>query len=70
MLFMPMMAAAALAALSASGESAGAKLAVTARVVFSLRAARAQAMKVPARCCSVSTASCASEDRLSFRSLA
>src|SRR4051812_32668481 len=65
-----MMLAAALAAVKASGVMVWANSARMARVVASLRAASAQAMKVPARCCAVSEASAARLDRLSFRSLA
>src|SRR5262245_39520757 len=70
MLFIPMIAAAARAAFSASGDSLAANSEKIALVVVRSREARAQAMKVPARCCSVSRASLARLDRLSFRSLA
>ena len=49
-----MMLAAAWAAFSASGESLLANESVMALVVVRSREARAQALKVPARCCSVS----------------
>src|ERR1700679_672554 len=65
-----MMLAAARAASSASGESFGANSPIIARVVSGLRDASAQAMNVPARCCSLSDGSIASDERLSFRSFA
>jgi hypothetical protein len=70
MLFIAMMLAAARAAVSASGESLGANSEKIALVTLRSRLARAQAMKVPARCCSVRPGSLARLDRLSFRSLA
>jgi hypothetical protein len=70
MLFIAMMAAAALAAVSASGDSLGANSAMSASLTAELRAANALATNAPAFCCSVSTVSAARLDRLSFRSLA
>src|SRR5580700_4845234 len=70
MLFIAMMLAAARAALRAAALSLGTNSAKTARVTVRSRLASAQAMKVPARCCSLRPVSCASDDRFSFRSLA
>src|SRR4051812_9026749 len=70
MLFIAMMEAAARAAVSASADSLGANSEKMALVTLRSRLARAQAMNVPARCCSVRLASVASDDKLSFRSLA
>src|SRR5512145_1097947 len=70
MLFMPMIAAAALAALSAAGSSLDANSSLIAAITCGWRAASAETMKVPASCCWVSVVSAARLDRLSFRSLA
>src|SRR5215470_17958335 len=70
MLFIAMIAAAALAAVSASGDNLGANSAMSASLTAELRAASALATNAPAFCCSVSTVSAARLERLSFRSLA
>src|SRR5262245_39618256 len=70
MLFIAMMDAAALAAVSASGVSLGVNSAMSASLTAGLRAASALATNAPAFCCSLSTVSLARLDRFSFRSLA
>src|SRR5262249_6092267 len=70
MLFIAMIEAAALAAVSASGDSFGANSAMSASLTAELRAASALATNAPAFCCSLSTVSAARLERFSFRSLA
>jgi len=65
-----MIAAAALAALSAAGSSFAANSSLTAAITCGWREASAETMKVPASCCGVSAVSDAWLDRLSFRSFA
>ncbi len=70
MLFIAMIAAAALAAVSASDVSFGANSAMSASLTAELREASALATNAPAFCWSVRTVSDARLDRFSFRSLA
>src|ERR1700754_1932430 len=70
MLFIAISAPAILAAFSASGESSPAKASTRSRVVGAWLAASAAAMKLPAFCCGLRSASDARLERLSLRSRA